>query len=231
MDPTPVTLAREDTPDGEVALRRRGAVLELVVDGAFAMDGLDPSSEVLLATLALADHASPERVLVGGLGLGFTARAVLADPRVRHLDVVELAEPLVRWARAGLAPELAGLEGPRCRLHVADVAQVLTGAASPAGPWDVVLLDVDNGPGFLVHPGNADLWTPDGLASALRALNPGGVLGLWSATPAPAVLAALRALAGPGDRAGETVVPGRREGRSTAHVLYSFARTTGAGGG
>ena len=95
--------------------------------------------------------ARPSTVLVGGLGLGMTARAVLADPRVRHVDVVELAAPLFGWARDGLVPELAGLEGERCTLHVADVLDVLAGAAPAHGPWDAVLLDVDNGPDFLVH--------------------------------------------------------------------------------
>ena len=99
-----VTLARADTPHGEVALRRRGEVLELVVDGAFAMDTVDTSTEVALAERALRRHPAPHRVLVGGLGLGMTARAVLADPRVHHVDVVELAEPLVCWARDGLVP-------------------------------------------------------------------------------------------------------------------------------
>ena len=156
--PGAVTLARADTPHGEVALRRRGAVLELVVDGAFAMDTVDTSTEVALAERALRRHRSPHRVLVGGLGLGMTARAVLADPRVRHADVVELAPPLVGWARSGLVPELAGLEGERCTLHVADVLDVLARRRAPRGPWDVVLLDVDNGPDFLVHASNAPLY-------------------------------------------------------------------------
>ena len=110
MQDLPETIAREGSATGEVALRRRPAsgVLELVVDGAFAMDSVDVSTEVELAQAALAAHPEPARVLVGGLGLGFTARAVLADPRVRRLDVAEIAEPLVRWAREGLVPELAG---------------------------------------------------------------------------------------------------------------------------
>ena len=109
-------LAREATPHGEVVLRRRGPVLELVVDGAFAMDTVDTSTEVALAVRALERHPSPRRVLVGGLGLGMTTRAVLSDPRVVRTHVVELAAPLVAWARAGLVPELAGLEDGRCVL-------------------------------------------------------------------------------------------------------------------
>lgn len=220
----PQTLAREDTPSGEVVLRRRGTVLELVVDGAFAMDTVDTSTEVLLATEALRRHPDPGRVLVGGLGLGFTARAVLDDRRVRHVDVVELAGPLVRWAREGLVAELDGLEGERCALHVADVADVLGGDAGPSGPWDLVLLDVDNGPGFLVHASNAALYEGAGLEAARRALAPGGLLVVWSSHVAPGLLDTLRAVAGPGEEAGEVVLTVHREGRDLEYALYLLRR-------
>jgi spermidine synthase len=223
-DPRPETLAREQTPSGEVALRRRGTVLELVVDGAFAMDTVDTSTEVVLATEALRRHPDPARVLVGGLGLGFTTRAVLEDRRVRHVDVVELAEPLVRWARRGLVPELSGLEGARCTVHVADVADVLAGRAGPAGPWDLVLLDVDNGPGFLVHTANAALYEGPGLAASRRALAPGGLLVVWSSHVAPGLLDALRAVAAPGEEVDEVVLPVHREGRDLDYALYLLRR-------
>ena len=219
-----VTVAREDTPHGEVALRRRTEVLDLVVDGAFAMDTVDTSTERLLAEVALAEVADPRRVLDGGLGLGFTARAVLAEPRVEHLDVVELAEPLVRWAREGLVPELAGLEGPRCSLHVADVADVLHGRSGPRGPWDLVLLDVDNGPDFLVHAHNAALYDGPALAAARSAVRPGGALVVWSSHRAPALLAGLEAVAGEGDEVAEVVVPVEREGRTLDYALYRLRR-------
>lgn len=220
--PAVVAVARADTPQGEVALRRRGEVLELVVDGAFAMDTVDTSTEVALAVTASCRHPAPERVLVGGLGLGATARAVLEDARVRHLDVVELAAPLVQWARNEVVPELAGLEGERCSLHVADVLDVLAGRALPEGPWDVVLLDVDNGPDFLVHASNAPLYSPQGLTGVRAALRPGGLLVVWSSHVAPALLAALRAVADDGDDVTEQVVVVEREGRSLDYALYSL---------
>jgi len=221
-EPGAVTLARADTPHGEVVLRRRGGVLELVVDGAFAMDTVDTSTEVSLAEHALRRHPDPCRVLVGGLGLGMTARAVLADPRVRHADVVELAEPLVGWARERLVTELTGLEGERCTLHVADVLDVLEGVARPRGPWDVVLLDVDNGPDFLVHASNARLYEPRGLAAARAALRPGGVLVVWSSHVAPALDAALRRVADEGDEVTEQVIEVEREGRALRYAQYSL---------
>lgn len=224
--PTTVELAREDTAHGEVALRRRGEVLELVVNGAFAMDTVDTTSEVALARRALATHGGPLRVLVGGLGLGFTARAVLADPRVERLDVVELAEPLVRWARAGLVPELAGLEQDgRCRLWAADVADVIARRTAPAGLWDLILLDVDNGPGFLVHEHNASLYAPAGLAAARDALEPGGVLVIWSSHRAPELLSSLERV-GP-ERASETVLAVHRDGHHLDYALYALSRPPG----
>jgi spermidine synthase len=223
-----VTVARAATPHGEVALRRRGAVLELVVDGTFAMDTVDTSTEVALAQRALGGHGDPARVLVGGLGLGMTARAVLADPRVRHVDVVELAAPLVEWARGGLVPELAGIEGERCTLHVADVLEVLAGTAPPHGPWDAVLLDVDNGPDFLVHDSNASLYTASGLGAARSLLRPGGLLVVWSSHLAPTLLQTLAEVAGDGDEVTEDVVPVEREGRSFRYALYSLARAGSA---
>jgi spermidine synthase len=222
-----VTVARADTAHGEVALRRRGEVIELVVDGAFAMDTVDTSTEVVLADEALRRHPAPARVLVGGLGLGVTARAVLANDRVAHVDVVELAEPLVAWAREGVVPQLEGIEGPRCSLHVADVADVLRGRSEPVGPWDVVLLDVDNGPGFLVHAENAGLYAVPGLARARAALAPGGVLVVWSSHVAPELLAALREVMDPADDVAETVVPVEREGRTFDYAIYALLRRDG----
>ncbi len=220
-------LARTDTPAGEVALRRRGEVVELIVNGRFAMDSLDPSTEIMLARAALGRHRDPGRVLVGGLGLGFTTRAVLADRRVRAVDVVELAAPLISWARAGLVPQIAGLEGdPRCRLHVADVADVLAGRCGPAGPWDLVLLDVDNGPQFLLHEANAGLYAVPGLALARARLAPGGALVLWSSDPAPELMASLEQVAGPGDSVEEAPTPLTREGRELVYVLYSLTTRT-----
>lgn len=228
MQDLPETIAREGSATGEVALRRRPAsgVLELVVDGAFAMDSVDVSTEVELAQAALAAHPEPARVLVGGLGLGFTARAVLADPRVRRLDVAEIAEPLVRWAREGLVPELAGLEDDRrCRLHVADVVEVLAGQVGPPGEWDVVLLDVDNGRGFLIRPANAVLYTASWLTAALGRVAPGGALVVWSSHADAALLATMGEVAvGAGGTAFERAVPVSREGRVLDYALYGIRR-------
>ena len=206
-------LGRATGAHGEVVLRRRGTVTELIVDGVFAMDDVDTSTERALATEALARCPGEGlRVLVGGLGLGWTAATVLAEPRVTAVEVAELQPALVGWAGDGLLPGLPGLPGlpaDRLTLRVGDVAEAM--AAAP-GRWDAVLLDVDNGPAFLVHTANAGLYSDPGLATALAALRPGGVLAIWSADPAPELADRLAALPGAPD-VEHLLLPVERDGR------------------
>jgi spermidine synthase len=204
---------------GEVVLRRRAAAdgqhLELVVDGVFAMDDVDTATERALATEAL--HRCRGRdltVLVGGLGLGWTAAAALADPRVAAVEVVELQPPLVDWARKGMLPALP-VADPRLRLRVGDVAVHLAGAHAR---YDAVLLDVDNGPVFLVHPANAGLYEEPGLTAALGALRPGGVLGIWSSAPVPELAGRLAGLPGTAD-VEHVVLAVERDGRRHEYAL------------
>ena len=222
MEPTPPhTLVSATTPRGEIALRERrtgdGVVHELVVAGVFAMDSVDTSTEVAMAQESLARTSSPDRVLVGGLGLGFTTWQVLKDKRVRQVDVVELEPDLVEWARRGLAPTL-GLVArhPRVRVHAGDIAPVLRGAATPFGPWDLVLLDVDNGPSFLVHDANARIYSPDALRSAVDQLAPGGTLAIWAAQREPDLLTTLQPLGA----TEEILLEVEREGRTLTYALY-----------
>jgi spermidine synthase len=218
-------LARADGPHGETVLRRRGDVTELVVDGVFAMDSEQTSTEAALATLALDrlgtgagdPAATPQvRVCVGGLGLGVTAATVLADPRVAGLDVVELDAALIGWVRQGLVPGAEGLlEDPRVRVHLGDVADVLPGL--PLEAFDAIQLDVDNGPGFLVHGGNERIYTREFLAAAARRVRPGGVLAAWSADPSPMLQKAMRAACGACD---EVLLPVERGRRSFDYAIY-----------
>lgn len=214
-------LGRGGGAHGEVLLRRctagdGTAHLELVVDGVFAMDDVDTTTERRLATEALR-RCTGERwqVLIGGLGLGWTAATALADPRVARVEVVELQPALLGWAARGSLPSLAGVCDRRLRLRPADVADVLV--AGP-GRWDAVLLDVDNGPGFLVHESNAPLYRPAGLAVALAALRPGGVLAIWSSDPAPQLLAE------------QVLLPVERDGRRYEYaVVLARRRAHGSG--
>lgn len=211
-------LGRAVEPSGEVVLRRRADRLELVVDGRFAMDTADTSTERELAVAALQRLAGPGpfTVLVAGLGLGFTAAAVLADPRVARVEVVELSAAVAGWVARGLVPETAvALADPRLVVEVADVADAV--ARCPAGSLDALLLDVDNGPEFLLHDGNAALYDRPFLAAALRLLRPGGVLAVWSSHPSPELAARLAAAGGTVTELARTV---ERDGRRLDYALY-----------
>lgn len=200
------TLARAQTPHGELALLRRPAaapgaepVIELRANGGFVMDSAETSSERALATLALAEAPHRRRVLVGGLGLGFTAREVLAHPHVERCHVVEIEPTLVDWLEADLVPGGARLmDDPRLHIEVADVVTSMAEQArDQPGSWDAILLDVDNGPDQLVHEANTGLYSPVLLQKAARCLAVGGVLAVWSAEPAADLAARMTTDVGP----------------------------------
>lgn len=205
-----VELARAVSERGEVVLRERhdetlggtgpgdgdgSPVLELRVNGVFAMDSFETSTERALATAALAQVPSPEVVVVAGLGLGYTAHEVLLDERVQRLVVVEIEEALVGWMRDGTVPHGPGyLADERLSVVNADIRQAL----AEAGPdsCDLVLLDVDNGPGFLVHDDNAALYRSAFLRTVADVLRPGGAVVVWSAAESPDLRAAMAAVFG-----------------------------------
>jgi spermidine synthase len=188
-------VARAETERGDVVLRRRTSgtapdVLELRVNGVFVMDTLETTSEIELAAQALDLVDEPTSVLIGGLGLGFTLQRVLADPRVERAVVVEIEEPLVRWMRDGTVPHGPTLlADTRATVVNADIAMAIAEARST---YDLVLLDVDNGPGYLVHDGNEAVYEEQFLRRCRDVLGPGGVLVVWSAAVAPDLLEAMR---------------------------------------
>lgn len=193
-------VARADSPRGEVVLRQRrdrdagpGApgVLELRVNGVFVMDTLETSSERGLAAAALKQVAHPRQVVIGGLGLGFTMHEVLADHRVERLVVVEIEDALVQWMRDGTVPHGPSyLADDRVTVMNADIRLAMAEATVAA--YDLILLDVDNGPGFLVHDDNEALYQAEFLGQAKEALRPGGALVIWSAAESPRLQAELQ---------------------------------------
>ncbi len=224
----PVTVARATGPYGEIVLRRRSngteTVDELIINGAFAMDSTDTSSERELARLAHRRGSVGQRWLVGGLGLGYTAAEAL-DLGVQHVDVVEMEPGLVQWARQRLTPTLSRVANdPRTSLIVADLADVVTGLADPPA-WNAILLDVDNGPDFLIHPGNAFLYATGLLSAAYRRLTPGGRLAIWSQGRSPVLMNTLEAI---GPVVHEHLVPVTRGGRRLTYAIYRLDRPPSA---
>ena len=136
-----------------------------------------------LAAAALELVADPRDVVVGGLGLGFTLQRVLADHRVEQVKVVEIEEALVGWMRDGTVPHGPALLADK-RVHIVNV-DIVMAVAEAMSTYDLVLLDVDNGPGYLVHETNAGIYEHDFIANTKRILNPEGALVVWSANPAP----------------------------------------------
>ncbi len=189
-----VDVARAESERGDVVLRRRleehaADALELRVNGIFVMDTRETSSEIELAAAALRLVTDPRDVVVGGLGLGFTAQRVLADPRVEQVRIVEIEEALVGWMRDGTIPHgPAILADKRVNVVSAGIVMAVDEATST---YDLILLDVDNGPGYLVHDTNAAIYERDFLAATKRILNAGGALVIWSANPAPDLEAAM----------------------------------------
>jgi spermidine synthase len=161
----------------EVIIRRRDdGALELRVNGVFVMDDLETCSERLLARSAL--DADAHTVLVGGLGLGFTTRELLGSPDVGRVVVAELHGEIVDLMREGTIPGADLLDDSRLEVVIGDVRDLV--AARPAGSLDAILLDVDNGPDFLVHDHNAHVYRDEFVATCAGRLADDGLLSVWS---------------------------------------------------
>ncbi|MGE0191094.1 MAG: spermidine synthase [Planctomycetota bacterium] len=188
-------LAWTRSPFGELVLRRReipgldaGPIHEITVDGEMLMSSWLDASERALAQHTLAVVAGEAlEVVVGGLGLGRTAQAVLEDPRVAHVHVVEIVPEVVAWHRDGLVPWGPALVAdPRVHVHVADFFAWIEAPAgdvgAPAHPH-AVLVDIDHRPDALLDPRNARFQGRASLARLARRLAAGGAFGFWSAGP------------------------------------------------
>ena len=181
------------TPIGAISLRRRHIlalkidVFEILLGEEHLMSSLFTASEIALADKGLAALDGDKLdVLVGGLGLGYTAQAVLAHESVADLTVVDLLEPVIRWHEEGLVPmktELA--DNPRCRLVQGDFFAMAASEDGfdrdqPGRQYDALLIDIDHTPERLLHGGSKGFYTPEGLRAVQRFVKPGGIVGLWS---------------------------------------------------
>lgn len=170
--------------NGELRLMQRGSEFSIMLGINELMNSRVSGSEEALATLAVAklgERPAP-RVLIGGLGMGFTLRAALgALPPDAVVTVAELVPAIVDWARGPMTPIFGGsLDDPRVDLKEADVGSLIAGQQNA---YDAILLDVDNGPDGLTLAENDSLYDLPGLRTARAALRPGGVLAVWSTAP------------------------------------------------
>lgn len=208
-------LARAQAPGGELlVLRRRGAIFEIRCDGWDLMSNRAHHSEQALGRLGCAGLAGRPRVLIGGLGMGYTLRAALdVLPLAASVTVAEIIPEVVEWNRGPLA-DLGGrpLEDARATVRCADVGALLDGAA-----FDAILLDIDNGPNAAVLTGNATLYACEGLRRLHDALVPGGRLAVWSADRTPTFEVRLSAC---GFTWSATDMPARGAAEDPLHTLY-----------
>ena len=184
------------TPMGVLSLRRRRQlssgldIYEIKLGDEFLMSSQFTVAEIALARLGLDALRRPDRdVVVGGLGLGYTAQAVLENPGVRSLIVVDALAEVIEWHQQGLLPLGKQLtDDPRCRFVNGDFFAMSHSADGfdpdvPGRRFDAVLVDIDHSPRNLLHPRHAALYAPEGLARLAKHLHPGGVFALWSNDP------------------------------------------------
>jgi spermidine synthase len=224
----------QETPLGEISLRRRaeprldGKILyEVKLGDEFLMSSLFTEAEIQLATLGIAALDFPDLdIVVGGLGLGYTATAALEEPSVRSVTIVEVMEPVIDWHRRGLVPMGETLvSDERCTLIHADFFALAT---SPAGFIRAdsnklvhgVLLDIDHSPGHWLNPGNKDFYTATGLGSLADKLHPGGVFGLWSNDPPDAEFSAVLGSVFPTSESHIVTFPNPYTGGESSNTVY-----------
>jgi spermidine synthase len=196
---TSVTGIRElgyaSTPLGDLTLRRRleprlgnEEVFEVKLGDEYLMSSLFTEAEKQLATLGLAPLTGELDVVVGGLGLGYTAAEALKNTRVRSLLVIDLFQPVIDWHRNGLVPLGATLrDDPRCELRQGDffaLAQTGFDARNPDRKFDAVLLDIDHSPEHFLDAANGTFYSIEGLTALKNQLTARGVFAMWSDDPA-----------------------------------------------
>jgi spermidine synthase len=213
------TLAATQTAGGdEIILRKRGSIFEIRFNGIELMSSVNHHSEDDLAVSSIARcSAPPKRILIGGLGLGYTLRAVLDQvaPDVK-VTVCEIIPEVIEWNR-GVLSHLAGapLSDPRVDVVCGCVLQHMQ---SVPRHYDLILLDTDNGPELLVRPDNAAIYHPSGIETVANALGETGHAAFWSATADPQFERALTAMPWRWSRQDISVLPGRHD---AMHHIYS----------
>lgn len=186
----PDRLERCTTPRGELQLQRRGEHLEVISNGSFLMATYNGASERELVRLAMGAARQVGRVLIGGLGVGYSLAEALLHSDVEHALVIEVEQTVIRWQREYFAKYAGHVQDDlRVETIAADLTEWLGGADEV---FDVICLDIDNGPTWLVSESNGWLYSEDGLCRLGEVLAPGGVVAFWSASRVDAFADTLR---------------------------------------
>ena len=228
-----------ETPMGAISLRRRRDpvlgvdVYEVKLDEDFLMSSVFTAGEIALARLGLAESPGDGLdVVVGGLGLGYTAGGVLEDARVRSLVVVEALGEVIDWHERALLPLSPKLTADRrCRLVRGDFFTLAAAGFDPEAPerrFHAVLLDIDHSPRHVLHPSHADFYRPEGLRRVAGRLHPGGVFALWSNDPPDAEFGATLTEVFARHEAHVVEFDNPLQGRKAANTVY--VATTGTTG-
>jgi spermidine synthase len=177
---------------GELVLRRVGTDFEVIANGVFLMDTRNGESERLLVSVAADMVPGKARMLIGGLGVGYSLRAALDHPGVGEIVVVEREPSVIDWNRTGPLRDVHGdaLADERVTVVQADLVEWI---GQTDERFDALCLDIDNGPLWTVTEGNASLYSPSGLINLAKRLRAGGVLAVWSAEASAAFTRRLRA--------------------------------------
>ncbi|GHJ48251.1 spermidine synthase [Catellatospora sp. TT07R-123] len=195
MNSAAATVERAVTERGELVLRELDGHYEVISNGVFLMDTRAGQSERLLVRAALDAVPDGARLLIGGLGVGFSLAEAAASARPARITVAEIEPVLVGWHRGPLGRFSAGaVDDPRVRVVTADLT---TWLRTTDEVFDAICLDIDNGPDWTVFDTNAALYQHDGLDLLRAHLAPGGVLAVWSAAESPAYAERLAASIGP----------------------------------
>jgi spermidine synthase len=213
----PTVLERVQTDRGELVLREAAGRFEVISNGVFLMDTSDGRSERLLVDAAVARCATPApRLLIGGLGVGFSLLRAVAHDQVTAIDVVEIEASIIDWHARHLRHLTgAALADPRVRVIESDILEWLK---ITTGRYDAICLDTDNGPSWLVFDTNSEVYEAHGLDLAYGCLRPAGVLAVWSASRDRAYEDRLRA------RFGEVDVLETPQERGVPDVVYVVRR-------
>jgi spermidine synthase len=185
-----VIVDRVTTDRGELVLRRDGDHFEVISNGTFLMDTRNGESERLLVSAVLDAHQGAQSILIGGLGVGFSLIEALRHEQLAAVTVVEIEPKIVAWHEHHLAELTAvALADPRTTVVIADLLDYLRETTTR---YDVICLDIDNGPDWTVTADNATLYDGAGTALVVSRLAAGGVLAVWSAATSAAYESTLR---------------------------------------